>query len=291
MSTLTKICVVLLVVLAMFASVVFIQHASAKMKWREHANQQKRRANLAETQVRYLRHTSDNWHRLYEEAVKTIDNDKESYEIALIGKMSMISQLSGQVAELQGRLSEVVALNSALQGTIDAQIGQTKSLMAQLEGVRGENITLADQLRGTQDKIKEYSISLESSKKNAEFLQEQLTIKEGEVDELTRRVKDLSRELKIRRLDGDMGVAGAVTMGIDKIDGEVLAVQGELASLNVGRASGVKKDMEFKIYRDADFIAHLRIADVYTSTCAGLIQNRVGEVKKGDKATTKLDTE
>ncbi|HUU21104.1 MAG TPA: hypothetical protein VM389_01085, partial [Phycisphaerae bacterium] len=136
-------------------------------------------------------------------------------------------------------------------------------------------------------------INLESARKNAEFLQEQLTNREIEVTDLTNRVDQLTKELEVVRAGAGLGAgtSGTVIATAPRIDGEVLAVEGELASLNVGRASGVKKGMEFKIYRNAAFIAHLKVAEVYASTCAGLIENRVGEVKKGDKASTRLDTE
>ena len=67
------------------------------------------------------------------------------------------------------------------------------------------------------------------------------------------------------------------------------AVKVNLASLNVGSASGVKKDMVFIIYRGAEFVAHLRIADVGTTTCAGEVYEAVKDVRVGDKATNKLE--
>ncbi|MHC4717659.1 MAG: hypothetical protein ACYS5V_11865 [Planctomycetota bacterium] len=293
MSTLTKICVVLLVLLALVASVVFIQEAGSKTKWRAYAPNQRSRANLAETNVVYHQMAEEHLNRLYTEAVKGARKAAETYQVKLANNSTQIAQLSGQVAELQSRLNEVDALNRALQGTIDAQVHQNKELIAQLEGQRTRNIDLADQLRSAQDKINEYGTSLESAEKQAEFLQEQLTIREAEVDELTRLVKKLHQDLALRRQGSGMetGPIGPVTALGPRIDGEVLAVQGELASLNVGRASGVKKGMEFKIYRDAEFIAHLKVEEVYPSTCAGVLENRVGEVKKGDKASTRLDTE
>ncbi|HET6427081.1 MAG TPA: hypothetical protein VFJ30_01635 [Phycisphaerae bacterium] len=293
MSTLTKICVVLLVLLGLFASVVFIQEAASKTNWRTYAQGQRTRRNLAESEAAYQQLAADNWKRLYSEEVKSGKIASDRYQENITTSATRVSSLTGELARAEAGRSEAVALNRALQGTIDTQLNQGQKLIAQLDGERSKNIQLADQLRGAQDKINEDVINLESARKNAEFLQEQLTNREIEVTDLTNRVDQLTKELEVVRAGAGLGAgtSGTVIATAPRIDGEVLAVEGELASLNVGRASGVKKGMEFKIYRNAAFIAHLKVAEVYASTCAGLIENRVGEVKKGDKASTRLDTE
>jgi hypothetical protein len=74
-----------------------------------------------------------------------------------------------------------------------------------------------------------------------------------------------------------------------KIDGTITAVRSDLASLNVGSADGVKKGMEFKIYRGDKFVAHLRVAEVFASSCAGVVTDMQRDVLRGDKATTLLE--
>jgi len=293
LSTLTKICVVLLVLLALFASVVFIQEAASKTKWRQYALGQRTQRNQAESEAAYMQLVAGNWHRLYIEEVKSGQAASGKYQADLAGKDGQIAGLRGDLARTQGRLAEATALNRSLQSTIDNQVQQSEKMIGQLDGERSKNIQLADQLRVAQDRINEYTIDLDNARHSAEFLQEQLTQKEGQISDLTSKVERLSKELEIARAGAGFGGAptGTVISTAPRIDGEVLAVQGEFASLNVGRASGVKRGMEFKIYRNAEFIAHLKVARVDASTCAGLLQHRQGEVKRGDKASTRLDTE
>lgn len=59
--------------------------------------------------------------------------------------------------------------------------------------------------------------------------------------------------------------------------------------MNVGAASGVEKGTEFIIFRGANFVARLRVAEVNPSSCAGIILDAQRDVLKGDKATTSLE--
>jgi hypothetical protein len=74
-----------------------------------------------------------------------------------------------------------------------------------------------------------------------------------------------------------------------EIIGSITAVRGDLASLSVGSASGVKKGMEFTIYRGGDFVAFLRIANVDVADSTGIIADRTREPKVGDKASNNLE--
>jgi len=295
LSTLTKICVVLLVLLTLFASVVFIRKAGVDTNWRAYAEKQRHRANIQESYARAQMVVAQHWQRLYEEAERQAKSRLEQLSTTLVDKDGQIARLNRMQLETQGKLDEALALNKALQSTLDSQIQHNKDLIAQLDKQRKDNIQLADQLRRAQDQIKEYLIDIDSLKKQAEYLREQLTAKEGEVTDLQNKVRQLESEVARLRAGAGAAVAAgpaeAVTPAGEKITGEVLAVKGDLASLNVGSASGVKKGMVFTLYRDDKFVAHLRIAEVGPSTCAGVLYDRIDAVKAGDKATNRLDLE
>jgi chromosome segregation ATPase len=234
---------------------------------------------------------AQNEHRSYEEAMRQLETTTRNLRSTIDDGRTEVGRLARELAAAQARMTELTGQLAAQQSTMDGLVKQNAAIGKQLDGQRDRNIQLADQLRRSQDQIKEYIISLENAQKQARFLKEQLDAKQAEINEYLGKIKQLEDELaaaKQRAGEGVVPAAAAAPAG-EKIQGEVLAVKADLASLNVGSASGVKKGMLFIIYRQQDFIAHFRVADVGASTCAGVILNRVGEVRQGDKATTRLD--
>ena len=61
-----------------------------------------------------------------------------------------------------------------------------------------------------------------------------------------------------------------------------------VASINIGRAKGVRKNMMLKVYRGGHFVAHLRIDMVETNTSAGVVLDKRLDVVQGDKVATDL---
>jgi len=295
LSTLTKICVVVLVLLTLFASVVFIRKAGVDTNWRAYAEKQRHRANIQESYARAQMVVARHWQQLYEEAVRDAKKERDRFDTTLANRDSELARLARSEAELQGQLTESQDLNKALESTLKAQVEYNKGLVEQLDKQRKDNIQLADQLRRSRDKIKEYLIDIDNLKKQAEFLQEQLTAKEGEITDLQNKLQRLESEVaRLRAGAGGAVPAAAVEAATpvgEKISAVVLAVQGDLASLNVGSASGVKKGMVFTLYRDDKFVAHLRVAEVGPATCAGVLYDRTDAVRQGDKATNRLDLE
>ncbi len=280
MSTLTKICVVVLVALVLFASGPFIQQAVTGPNWKQACQEQKQRAEVAEVSNRNNMLNAQTYQRLYEDAQGKIGAKGQEYLAQIAGKDVEISRLTGQLADRAGEVRKLAAFNEALEKDVEAQIALTKDVLAQLESKRVENGKLSDQLRQAQHTIKEEQTNREILSRSVKVLQEQIVQKDTQIAELTDQLASGGAKVGTAR--------PAVTKGV-KIDGTITAVKNDLASLNIGSASGVEKDMEFIIYRGENFVAHLRIADVGVADSTGIILNKRQELKVGDKASTNLE--
>ena len=280
MSTLTKICVVVLVVLVLFAAGPFIQQAVEGPSWKEACERQKQRTEIAEASARNNMLASQMYQRLYESARdKAVEN--ASQLLGTIGSKDVeIARLTGQLADRAGEVRKLAAFCEAFEKDLKAQIALNKAILAQLDAKRDENGKLSAQLRRAQHTIKEEQTNREILARSVKVIQEQLVQKDAEIAEL----RDQLAAGGVR-----VGTARSVAATGTKIDATVTAVKGDLASLGVGSASGVKKDMEFIIYRGADFVAHLRIADVGVASSTGIVLDRKREPRAGDKATTNLE--
>jgi len=290
LSTLTKICVVLLVVLVLFACPVFIQKALFDVNWRAYGEGQRTRANVAETTLRNQVLAAQRWQREYEEERRRAQDMAQHYQGLIDDRSGEVGRLARELSATQARMNELTFQLKVQQSTMDGLVKQNAAVTAQLEAQRKLNIDLGDRLRRSEDQNKEYVILLETAEKQVKVLKGQLDSKEGEIKEYLGKIKQLEEDLARATAGAAPGAAPAerAVPTAEKIEGEVLAVKGDLASLNVGAASGVKQGTVFIIYRE-NFIAHLRVADVSASTCAGVVYDRVGEVRQGDKVTTRLD--
>ena len=277
MSTLTKISIVVLALLILVFAGPLIQLATTGPNWKRAYQSEKQRRELAEVMARNNMLLSQVWQRQYEALRDTHDQSIRHYSSTISSKDDQIRRLTLQLAECTGQQKEMAALMKAAQQSRDKQFNLNKILLKQLDEKRKENIKLSDLVRTLQDKIKENLANIEVLTKSVRVLQEQIAEREQEIARLRKQIEQGG----IKPTE-----AAAVAPKAPKIEATVTAVKGDIASLNVGSASGVKKGMEFIIYRDAKFVANLRIAEVGVSSCAGFIEDAQRPVMVNDKATT-----
>ena len=284
MSTLTKICIVLVFVLALISCVVFYQTVSTTVNWKTAYESQLQRRNLAETDSRNHQMAAGHWRALYRDKARQVANVQRNSQNELDNRRTEIRRLTVQNAQLAGKLTELAAWLSNMDGSLKGMVDLNAVLASQLETQRTEKLKVQTELRRALEKIRDDVVKIENLMAANRVLKEGISELEQEVAILTRKIADLERGTIVKVGEGPPDVY------VDaKIDATVTAVKENLASLNVGSASKVKKDMVFIIYRGAEFVGHLRIADVGTSTCAGIVYEAVKEVRVNDKATNKLD--
>lgn len=282
LSTLTKICVVVLVVLVLFACPIFIQHALTGPNWRQaYLNEQARRT-LADAKARNEELAAGVWRNLYRDEKRKNEDLTMQIQSEAEAKREVIARLSQVLAEREATIRELTAIKAGLQNALNQAIALNKAQGDELGKQRRDNITLADQLRRTTDKNNELLSDVELLTRTGQVLKTQLAEREGEI-------KDLRLEYQHLKQVAATVVAKKPPVIGPKVEGSVTAVRSDIASLNVGSASGVKKGMEFILYRETEFVAHLQIEYVDTTTCSGIIVDAQRDVKVGDKASTSLE--
>lgn len=282
MSTLTKICVVVLVVLVLFACTVFLQQAVTPENWKQAFLSEQRRAQSAVANAQAEQLAADGWRDLWRDEKNRSDNLAAQLQADAQARSAEIARLSRLLAEREATIKELTAIKLGVQNALNEAMALNKAQGAELTKQRKDNIDLSDQLRQVRAKNDEYLSDIELLKRTRQVLEEQLAEREQEI-------KDLRLEYqRLKETAATAVVKGPPVPGA-KVEGSVTAVKTDIASLNVGSASGVKKGMEFIIYRGTDFVAHLQIEFVDTATCSGIIVDAQRDVKAGDKATTSLE--
>ena len=281
MSTLTKVFVVILFVASLFCSIVVVQTVATQANWKALADTRKQQAEAART-------SADSYHQEYQVAKTklTAAHDRESnLQKQLAAKDAAVLAAERALYKAQEQV-KTLALLQANFDALEAQLGRESDMneakTKELKAARSQIIAIQNEKREIERLRKEKTAA-------AELLEKQLEVVKERQVELAAENDRLRAELEAAGGKKPTTATPPVVVIGPKIEGSVTSVKGDLAVLNVGEASGVQRGVKFTIYRGSDYVATLKVSDVYRSQCAGIIESAKRDVLKGDKATTKLE--
>jgi hypothetical protein len=278
LNILTKICVVILVVLVLVGCTVFITLATEHQNWKYYYQDMKTKADLFSQSARFEKLHSA---RLRED-LQTLKNREGALakELAALKAEKVASPEALLVAQLKGELETMTTRVTELGLTVKAQTERNKLLIAQLDGARKTIDSLQAQNRRAAAEITQLRGKVDRSDRVVRGFQRQLMDRDERIAEL---------EEQVRRGPATAAkTEGQPAPVTQKVSGSITAVQGELASVNIGSAKGLARGAKLFIYRDANFVGYLRITDVDEDAAAGTIQDKQLDPVVGDKVTNDL---
>ncbi|MCD6304465.1 MAG: hypothetical protein J7M21_05835 [Planctomycetes bacterium] len=278
MNILTKICIVVLLILVLFASFTFINMATVPQNWYQQYKLKSTEAMLNAQAARFEKlHAS----RLSQElkAVKA-KADSLAADLADARKSRVPDPTETMAAQLKAELQSANTRLAELQLNVDEMSKRNERLLAQLDDSRKTIDDLQKTNRQSVVAITELRSKLEREQRVVHALQRQLQDRDERIAELEKRVD----QLLAGAVPGKQGPPVAAA----NIAGTITAVQGELASINVGAAQGVTKGLKLYIYRNANFVGYLRVDEVDEGEAAGTIIDKQLDPMPGDKVTNDL---
>ena len=280
MNILTKISVVILLVLVLVASTVFINMAVVSPNWKYYYDQEKLRAAYNAQNA-----------RLQQLALLRVEQERKDAE-------RRRDELAAQVAKLQQEKLPTPAqlLVAEMKGKLDQFETSLKEQVAVNDAMNKRNELLVGQLDDKRKKIDELETNLRDARVEMVQTQGKLERSERVVQALQRQLQDRDeriRELELTMQRGPVTAAPGGTVAtsagvLPRVEGAITAVRGDLASINIGAAQGIKQGMKLYIYRDARFVGYLRVMEVQDGEAAGEIVDRQVDPIPGDKITNDL---
>ena len=185
----------------------------------------------------------------------------------------------GNNVENKRKLDSMELAVKKINDELAAKEQRNQALVEQLAKARSDLNSTSEQLRLTNDKLSQEKLTSDKYKRQAESYIERITDLEGQLEEAYKKLAEKGRAV------ADVGekAAGLTPPGIT---GTVIAVKGNLASVNVGSIKGIKSGMEMMIYRGGEFVAYLQIQDVDTNQSAGIVVKKRLDPMVGDKVET-----
>jgi len=283
LSILTKICVVLVLVVSVAASGAFLRIVTVQRSWKDAYNKQKDRADVADLTAANDKIALQKLAALLDKVrgeslahQKALDDEKAAHATDKAADAQNLAVLQGKFDVLNANLTK-------LQKDLEASLAMKAQLLEE-KAALAKQLDLANQAsRGLKKDFDEASVQirrLDTMVKHYALL----------IKDLRAEKQELQVELDKRPIGPVAGkdAPAPVTPPGQAVSGMVTAVHEGVASINIGRAKGIKEKMVLKIFRGGKFVAHLRIDLVEPDSAAGVILNKKLDVVQGDEVATDL---
>ena len=285
MSTLTKICVVILVVLVLLACPIFISMATVPYSFRQLRKEEK---DSKEAVIVQAAHRELQLQRANEEIKAADARSKAASAKAFLEEQKLKASLEAAKlanSAFQDELAQLNARLTELSTGLDAERTQKALLSQQLAQTRQKNATLAEENRQVNEVLRQTKANFDRVEKQAVFLREEIAVREA-------RIERLEEQLAAGGISTKDEEAAVVSVGPGgAISGRIDIVREDLAQINVGSAKGVKPGMKLIISRGDQFVGYLRISEVDISSAAGFVVDKRLDPMKGDKVASSVRAE
>lgn len=274
MTTLTKIFVILVCLFAFIFTPMAIQFAARTYDWRDLAIKYRDAAESAQAAAQSAKNV----------AVSTEIN----YQAQLQEKEKALLDAQRRNEELLVKITSLTQERDQLARSRDSLETSTTLLSGQMEVVQSQNQKLLDQkkdLVGSELELREKNISLSEmiKKLNADLvvLGQQLREQKEIAHQFRSENEQLRRQMKVGRAAEPFATTPTPTaQGTDipsaaPINATVTAVKGNMASIDAGKASGVKPGLRLVVLRgderNPEYVCDLEITEATPTEAVGKI--------------------
>lgn len=282
MGILTKISIVVLVVLILLACPVFITQATVGPTYRQAYDREILRNELLAQSIRanelLLQQTTLARDRL----ATRLTQDSGAMQAKIDRLEADLATARQRSGKLDNDLSLINGELAKLRSDYESNSERTKTLTAQRDEAFGKIQMLNEETRSLTDKLKQTQLDMDRQGAIIKTLREQL----------------VERDDRLRQLEQQYGITSPARPGVPPtvvprsdvpMNGTVTGVKGDLASINIGSAKGVKPGMQLIIFRGAEYVAKLRVDQVDVGQSAGIISEKRLDPIQGDKVTDRLE--
>lgn len=287
MSTLTKVFIVLLSVFSIAFTTMTVSIVAQWANWKELAEDYQQHAVVADTNLRHMIAANA--------AELAAAND------TIVGHLDQIRGLEGQLqtsrnelAQLRSDLARAASEKSSSEAINRGLVAQLQSAEAGREGYRKQRddlehrgIELERRNIDLNDRVNELTARVVVMLEQKRQLEQQINIVRAENEKLARTARQPSAAIAMEDAAGAaMGRITAVSpAATSPVRGRVLEISGDIVTISVGEADGVRKDMVFVVHRDDRYIRDLEITLVDANQAAGRLVGSGPTPRPGDQVT------
>lgn len=281
MSTLSKILVVILVVLAIAHSGVLLAYLSQQQSWK----------TLAQghwDQLQTLRTQRDSDSQANDLIQKQLARDKRLLDEQLVVSESRRIQAETNSAHLQLQLGKLSTAND----TFRQQLANLTDSLTRAQRARDHASGQLDRARNTANRLKAENADLERSvaelTSDLRQLNSEVRSQKQQIAALQDQIRKASTRATVRA-PAVIPLRPAPLAVHQPINGKIIDVnlEAKVATVNVGFVAGVSQGTKFTIFDD-NYVGDLTITRVFRDRALGIIDMSARNVAVGDQVSTNL---
>ena len=286
MSTLTKVCIVVLVVLNLLCVPVFISLANVVPNYAKAFKQEEVKRLAAENNHRAVVAGAANLRAMY-------DRDRAADAAKITGLDAAVAKRDEDIktaalaaVQLQEQLTTAQAARDREHTLAAAATDLNKKLVEQTAEQRAMIADKDKEILDSHKAREDADARATRDQAAARLAVEQLEAERQKNRELTEQLDRAKSGLPIAKA----GTSDILLADKGPIIGTITSVnlKDGLASVNVGKVKGIEKGMVLVIYRSDQFIGRLQIESVELDHAAGIIVDKKVDPKVNDKVASKI---
>jgi len=287
LSTLTKVFIVVLVVFSIAFTTMTVSIVAQSTDWRDTAQKYGEHAKVADTNLRNEIAASAATEATLRDSIKSHLEKIGEVEGQLKTNGAEMAKLRSDVAKTESEKSSADAMNRGLLAQLQIADAGRAEYRKQRDEIEKRNIELERRNIDLNDRVNEQTARIAVLFEQKRQYEQQLSILKTENEKLAR---DAGRPAGASVLESPSGtamvnVAPLTPISPTPVRGKVLEVSGNLVTISVGSADGVKKDMIFKIQRGDEYVGDLKISVVNPNQSAGRMVITTLQPDPGDQVS------
>jgi chromosome segregation ATPase len=276
----TKVFVVLTAVLSIALSCLFIAAAAQTANWKQLAQ------DYQDRQTAEFMHRM-NLQAIMEATLSMRDQQLQAKARDLAAAQDLATRQADELKQLQASLAREMndrvaaqAGQAKLQEILGMQNAEVAALQKQNQMLLAQNIDFQTRNTRLNSRVLELTSNNTILTDQVRNLQEKLYAAEQQA------VRTAQGGRPAERATGVVAVSPSLP---SPIMGQVVSVDGNYASINVGQASGVTQGMTFMVHRGSNFLADIVVDRVWPDQAGGKLKSIQQEIRPGDSVSYGLD--
>lgn len=270
MNTLTKVFVVLLVVFSIAFTTMTVSVVARTANWRDTAQKYQEHARIADTNLRNLIAASAADAAAADATVNEQLRKINQLEIDLQQKETDIHQMQAELARSSSDKSSSEAIQRGLLGQLSSCDTTRTQYHKQRDDLERETIDIRRRNIDLNDRVNELTSRVAVMLEQKRQFEQQINILQQENTKLAQRSGRSSRVPQEQATGVAVNSISALSpIANTAIRGSIVDVSGNVVTLSVGAADGVKEGMIFVVHRDEKYVGDIKISITDPDHCAG----------------------
>lgn len=288
MSTLTKVLVVLVSLIAIFLCGMVVTYVANSSNYKALYEQQNSARQIAEADRASAM-------KQYDEQLQAVKKMKDDYNDRIQRLEDAKAQLESNLRTAERESAKHLARADSWQGILTGMEQSLANLEAslstaqkELDSLRTDRTQEKKELNEVTAQLYETIVQMQALSADKRRLMEENTSLEGQLQKAAggkAAVTSAGGNVVTREKNAAIGVGRTSDVSLS---GLITEIGESLVSVSIGSADGVKDNMVFHVTRGDEFICDIVITDVDVNKAAGVLELKLREPRVGDTISTKL---